>query len=198
MGAATGPQEVDREGGIPQGASARDGGEDGARGTPRLSLVQTVGAATGLLDVDREGGIPQGSSKPHGEVSAGVMFDKALQEGKISRIASKTRGEVSAGVMSDKVLQDIKDTVVRMFAPDEDIPEEHLGRLAREAVASTDGSFGVKEAVRWADGFTFPQSLVDSDLRLFRASGLDFTRMVERRMKALRAGRLSKERVEKL
>ena len=45
-----------------------------------------------------------------------MMFDKALQEGKIPRIASKTRGEVSAGVMSDKVLQDIKDTVVRMFA----------------------------------------------------------------------------------
>ena len=39
------------------GEGGRRGCEDGARGTPRLSLVQTVGAATGLLDVDREGGI---------------------------------------------------------------------------------------------------------------------------------------------
>ena len=52
--------------------------------------------------------------------------------------------------------------------------------------------------MKWAGGFEFPQELVDSDLRLFRASGLNFSRMVERRLKSLAEGRLSRERVERL
>ena len=58
------------------------------------------------------------------------------------------------------------------------MPVGGLQQLVRDMVASTDGNYGIREAVRWADGFVFPQELVDCDLRLFRASSLNFTKMV--------------------
>lgn len=96
------------------------------------------------------------------------------------------------------LIQSILKTATRMFAPEAVLPIETLQQLAVDAIASSDGNYGVKEAVKWADGFEFPQDLVDSDLRLFRASQLDFTTMVKRRLKKIGANRLSCDRVEQL
>ena len=52
-----------------------------------------------------------------------------------------------------------------MFAPDEGLPKDTLEELARESIASTDGNYGIQEAVKWAGGFEFPQDLVDNDMR---------------------------------
>ena len=69
-----------------------------------------------------------------------------------------------------------QNTVLRMFAPGESMPTESLERLIKDAVASTDKNYGIREAVKWVDGFEFLQELVDSDLRLLQASRSDFTK----------------------
>jgi hypothetical protein len=51
----------------------------------------------------------------------------------------------------------------------DELPSNGLKLLAIEAIVNTDGNYGIKEAVKWAEGYEFPQELVDSDLRLFRA-----------------------------
>ena len=105
---------------------------------------------------------------------------------------------MTANNEADDLMRSIRSTVAQMFAPEEVIPPGSLELLTAEAIASTDGNYGVREAVKWAGGFEFPQDLVDSDLRLFRASGLNFSRMVERRLKSLADGRMSRKRVERL
>lgn len=100
--------------------------------------------------------------------------------------------------MCPELILSILKTAERMFAPDDSLPSSVLEQLAVDAIASSDENYGMKEAVKWAKGYEFPQELVDSDLRLFRASSLNFTKMVERRLKKIGANRLSSTRVEKL
>ena len=88
------------------------------------------------------------------------------------------------GVCPELIVSVMK-TAVSMFSSQDNLSYESLTNLVVEAIASTDGNFGVQEAVKWAAGYEFPQELVDSDLRLFRASQLDFNKMVERRLKKL-------------
>ena len=109
------------------------------------------------------------------------------------------------GIRSD-LLATILETAKRLFSPTEILPSRQLEELIVDAIASSDGNYGISEAIKWAGGFEFPQELVDSDLRLFRASQLDFTVMValnrrrslNRRLKQLGADRLSRSRVEQL
>ena len=77
------------------------------------------------------------------------------------------------------LIKSIMVTAKRMFASDNDLSSHALEQLMADAIASSDNSYGVKEAVKWAEGYEFPQALVDSDLRLFRAAHLDFTKMVK-------------------
>jgi hypothetical protein len=84
------------------------------------------------------------------------------------------------------------------FAPDDLLPRDALEELAREAIASSDGNYGIQEAVKWAEGFEFPQELVDSDMRLFRASQLDCSAMERRWLEKIGATRISARRVEQL
>ena len=97
-----------------------------------------------------------------------------------------------------ELIESVMKTAVSMFSSQDSLSYDSLTNLIIEAVASTDGNFGVQEAVKWANGYEFPQELVDSDLRLFRASQLDFNRMVERRLKKLGLNRLSHARVSRL
>ena len=101
------------------------------------------------------------------------------------------------GIRSD-LLETILETAKRLFSPTEILPSRQLEELIIEAIASSDGHYGISEAMKWVGGFEFPQGLVDSDLRLFRALQLDFTVMVARRLKQLGADRLSRSRVERL
>ena len=93
----------------------------------------------------------------------------------------------SAGMSPDLILGILK-TAARMFVPSEELPSSTLQQLAMEAIASTDGNYGIREVVKWTQSYEFPQELVDSDLRLLRSSALDFTKMVEMRLERLEQG----------
>ena len=118
--------------------------------------------------------------------------NKRVETSSAARVLMKERG-----IRSD-LLETILETAKRLFSPNESLPSRQLEELIIEAIASSDGNYGISEAIKWAGGFVFPQELVDSDLRLFRASQLDFTVMVARRLKQLGADRLSRSRVERL
>ena len=107
-------------------------------------------------------------------------------------------GAAKSAKMDPELLRSILDTAISMFAPDEALPRATLEELAKEAVASADGNYGIQEAVIWAEGFEFPQDLVDSDMRLFRAAQLDFSAMVRMRLKKIGATRMSAHLVEQL
>lgn len=77
-------------------------------------------------------------------------------------------------------------------------PIEALQATIAEAVEAASVIYGVAEAVEWADGFEFPQNALDSDLRCFRAAGLNFKTMVERRLSTLKGNRLNPTRISKL
>ena len=107
-------------------------------------------------------------------------------------------GRVKVGEMSPEIIKSVLDTATSMFSTDEILPRDALEHLPRESIASADGNYGIQEAVKWAEGFEFLQNLVDSDMRLFRASQLDFSAMVRRRLKKIGSTRLSAHRVEQL
>ena len=50
---------------------------------------------------------------------------------------------------------------------------------------------------KWAAGYEFPQQYTDSDVACLRAAGLDFTKMMKRRLALISANRLSRERIER-
>ena len=77
-------------------------------------------------------------------------------------------------------------------------PIEALQATIAEAVEAASVIYGVAEAIEWADGFEFPQDVLDSDLRCFRAAGLNFKTMVERRLSTLKGKRLNPARISKL
>ena len=53
-------------------------------------------------------------------------------------------------------------------------PRETLRITIAEAVEAASTNYGIAEANEWANGFEFPQDVLDSDLRCFRAAQLDF------------------------
>lgn len=97
-----------------------------------------------------------------------------------------------------ELVQSVMKTASSMFSPEDNLCEKSLINLIVEAIASTDGNYGIQEAVKWANGYEFPQHLVDSDLRLFRASQLGFDKMIKRRLTKLGDNRLSQSRVSRL
>ena len=94
-------------------------------------------------------------------------------------------GAAKSERIDPELLKSILDTAMSMFAPDEALPRDTLEELAKEAIASADGNYGIKEAV-------------DRDMRLFRAAQLDFSAMVRMRLKKIGATRMSAYRVEQL
>ena len=77
-------------------------------------------------------------------------------------------------------------------------PTEALRTTIAEAVEVASTNYGVTEAIDWADGFEFPQAMLDSDLRCFRAAQLDFETMVRRRLKTIKGSRLNPTRISML
>lgn len=75
---------------------------------------------------------------------------------------------------------------------------ETLQTTIAEAVEAASTNYGVAEAVDWTDGFEFPQTVLDSDLRCFRAAQLDFEAMVRRRLRIIKASRLNLSRINML
>lgn len=100
--------------------------------------------------------------------------------------------------MSPLMLAGIWETVRTYFLPGTEGDPELLVEVIREAIRASDDEYGEAAAVQWADGYTFPLEMVESDVRCFRAAQLDFTAMVRRRLKLLESTRLNPSRVEGL
>ena len=83
-------------------------------------------------------------------------------------------------------------------------PEAHhphkteLLSLIEEANESAAHELGEADAIAWADGFKIPNSVVLSHVACLRAAQLDFTKMIERRLKTVQHKRLNLDRVEEL
>jgi hypothetical protein len=87
---------------------------------------------------------------------------------------------------------------IRLFSPPNGPSDEHLVLLVAEADDAATDEYGEKEALEWAEGYSFPQSLLDSHVRCLQAAQLDFISMVKRRFQNLSENRLNKDRVAAL
>ena len=76
-------------------------------------------------------------------------------------------------------------TWIKLFSPSDGPSEEHLVSLVAEAVDVTSDEYGEKEALEWAEGYAFPQSLLDSHVRCLEAAQLDFISMVKNQFQSL-------------
>ena len=101
-------------------------------------------------------------------------------------------------VIPESLVKAIIKTAVSYFGYGVPLPAEALRSLIQEAVHVSDENYGVQAAIAWAEGYEFPQEMLDSDLRCFRAAQLDFRTMVRRRLQLLSKDQLNKERVAAL
>ena len=131
-------------------------------------------------------------------ISRGSKDDELVKVKKAATVMSEEDLIFAREGICPELIESVMKTARSMFSPEDNLCEESLIKLIVEAVNSTDGNYGVQEAVKWANGYEFPQHLVDSDLRLLRASQLDFNRMVKRRLTKLGDNRLSQSRVSRL
>ena len=72
-----------------------------------------------------------------------------------------------------------------------------LEEVIKEASDAARDDHDEASAIKWAEGYEFPQRYIDSDVACLRAAGLDFTKMVKRRLALISANRLSRERIER-
>jgi hypothetical protein len=96
-------------------------------------------------------------------------------------------------VINAAVVRDICHCLYQYF--DLEASRNSVRDIVEEAYKSTDGNYGLAQALEWANGFRVPQEALDSDMRLFQASNRDFDRMVARRLKLLHNTRFNRERV---
>ena len=76
------------------------------------------------------------------------------------------------------------------------VTEMKVRAICEEAYIYGDTQFGIKEAQNWANDFTIPEDMVESDRLEFQQSGWDFDQMVENRLNALRGNRLNPTKIE--
>jgi hypothetical protein len=84
------------------------------------------------------------------------------------------------------------------FPAGEPSSETELKELIQEAEEDALDDNDEAAAVAWAGGYEFPDHYLSSDVRLLKASALDFEVMVRRRQRQLAHDRLSLERVSRL
>lgn len=70
-----------------------------------------------------------------------------------------------------------------------------LQEVIQEASDAARDDFDIESANAWADGYEFPESYIRSDVACLRAAGLDFVKMVARRLEMLSSDKLSEARV---
>ena len=101
-------------------------------------------------------------------------------------------------VVSSGLIYEIMAMADTYFAPRNRLSRTFLKAVVTEAIMASDDKYGIEAAVAWADGYTFPADMLQSDMKCFQAAQLDFVAMVRRRLKVLSRDRLSSERVEGL
>ena len=107
---------------------------------------------------------------------------------------SAARGKIQATTaLNDQDLDmqnEIMECAAAYFLDGVAPPRETLRITIAEAVEAASTHYEIAEANEWANVFEFPQDVLDSDLRCFRAAQLDFETMVRRRLRSLRKSRL--------
>ena len=90
-------------------------------------------------------------------------------------------------------IQEILQSLSRYF--DFDASNTAVATIVEEAYRTTDQVYCIQDALRWAAGFQIPADAIASDYRLFQASGRNFDRMVQRRLKQILPSRLNRDRI---
>ena len=99
-------------------------------------------------------------------ISRGSKDDELIKVKKATTVMSEEDLIFAREGICPELIESVMKTARSMFSPEDNLCEESLIKLIVEAVNSTDGNYGVQEAVKWANGYEFPEHLVDSDLRL--------------------------------
>ena len=76
--------------------------------------------------------------------------------------------------LDDGLINCILTTCVKYFKPKTMPTVDSIRAILTDAYVSTDENYGIEDAIEWANGFEIPSSAVASDMRKFRAAGLDF------------------------
>lgn len=105
---------------------------------------------------------------------------------------------MSNGVALSEAAPAISTWISACFPSGVPTSKARIEELIAEAVEAARSDFGVQAAIEWANGYAFPSSFVDSDVRCLRAAQLDFRSMVQRRLKILSKDRLSRTSVASL
>ena len=167
------------------GRRSSNGGDCLAAPLPKMDI--------GEVRVSSDARIPNDGSGPMSQ-GKGAMLNAQIRNGlgaNFAKAATATKSCADRRGISPGLILSIMEKAKKRFAQEEILPCNRLEELVVEAIMSADRNYGEGEAIKWANGYEFPQELVDSDLRLFQASQLDFTQMVRRRLKQLGGERLS-------
>ena len=73
---------------------------------------------------------------------------------------------------------------------------QQLRDIVQKAYRANATDYGLKEAVKWAEGFKIPEAAIAHDYGLLRAAGLNFDKMVEIRFRQLLSSRLNHARID--
>ena len=98
----------------------------------------------------------------------------------------------------DSIISEILHTANSYFAPNQLLPQDRLREIIRAAIRASDEDYGIGEAVTWAGGYTFPQSMLESSLAGFKEAGFDLTSMVRNQLLLLAPNRLNDHRITQL
>jgi hypothetical protein len=93
----------------------------------------------------------------------------------------------------DRLVSGVKYTIDSLY-PDEGIDETELTRVVNDAFASADGNYGEREAIEWAEGFTFPPDIGNRDGDELASLEGNLAELVRRRQAAM-PSRISEESV---
>ena len=78
------------------------------------------------------------------------------------------------------------------------LSREAFVSLVSEVTTAARDELGVTDAVKMAAGYEFPSELIQSNASCLRSAQLDFTTMVQRRLKTLSPNRLNVDRARLL
>ena len=173
-----------------EAASARPLAAGGIKGRSEAATARPL-AASGI-----KGKSEAATARP---LAAGGSEERSTTATTISSVVSEGTSVARQPNRADLTLQlEIMECATTYFLKGANPPMGTLQTTIAEAVEAASTNYGVAEAVDWTDGFEFPQIVLDSDLRCFRAAQLDFETMVRRRLKTIKASRLNLSRINML
>ena len=148
---------------------ARDIGGKSEAATARSSIARCAevqpDAATGRPFVARGTRSKLEAATARSSVAKGIQSESEISTAR--PFAAREQNEVDSA-MELEILK----CATTYFLNGEKPPTELLQTTIAEAAETASINYGVAEAIGWADGFEFPQAMLDSDLRCFIAAKL--------------------------